>query len=337
MSTFRVNSSDADVLKNVAADIFQDIRYDTLVSGMMGGQDAPIYEIMELGKGKGANVHYRLFETHEDDAGVSGDQQLETREEKLTRYTDSLTLQMYRHAIEYEMDMSEIYVNLDIPAVAKSQLSEWGKKKVERLCMDELQNSPSLQIFGGDATAVATDLATADAMSLSLISKLRTIATTGNNGNQSPIQPFRYNGRDMFMLILHPFQVYDLKTSENASAIDWIEAHKDASVRGEMNPLFTGAVGVWDGVIIKESRMVNFETTGGPGGDVPYATGIFLGKQALTWAWGIRPRIDIIRKDFNRLEAIGYTMVAGVKKTEFNSKDYGVMSLVTACTNLTLS
>jgi hypothetical protein len=81
-------------------------------------------------------------------------------------------------------------------------------------------------------------------LTLDMISWIKTWAKTGNNRAQTPFRPVKIDGKDYYVLIVHPDCMYDLKT---LSA--WQQAMREAEVRGKENPLFTNASAVWNGVI----------------------------------------------------------------------------------------
>jgi N4-gp56 family major capsid protein len=98
------------------------------------------------------------------------------------------------------------------------------------------------------------------------------------------IQPFRHEGEDKFVLLLHTFQAYDIRRSTSSG--DWLDIHKNAHVRGGKNPLFKNALGEYAGVILHKHRNVIRFSDYGSGSNLNAARALFLGAQAGMIAWG---------------------------------------------------
>jgi N4-gp56 family major capsid protein len=190
-------------------------------------------------------------------------------------------------------------------------------------------------------TAINTTIATTDKLTPQIISKVKAYAilggaTTSGVRPNFPLQPVMVNGRKYFILLVHPYVMYDLK--QDSTFQQWM---REAEVRGPTNPLFTGATAIVDGVVIHEHESVPFATNGGAGGNVPYAQCMFLGAQAVLKAWGKRP--EVITKKFGYDEEEGYAWKGIFKfaRPYFTNsaatpvaKEYGSIPVYAACTNL---
>lgn len=105
------------------------------------------------------------------------------------------------------------------------------------------------------------------------------------------------------------YQVYDLQGSQA-----WEQAHREISGLREHNdnPIFSGALGLWNGCIIYSHDKVITGSDAGPGSDVPYADALFFGYQAGLWAEA-QQAPDWVEKSFD----YGKTkMIAVVKLRE---------------------
>tara|TARA_Y100001963_G_C6790799_1_gene455283 strand:- start:2995 stop:4212 length:1218 start_codon:yes stop_codon:yes gene_type:complete len=159
----------------------------------------------------------------------------------------------------------------------------------------------------------------------------------------TPIRPIKMNGMECYVAFLHPYQVYDLR--RNTAAGQWMDIQKAALQGGQVtkNPLFTGAVGMYSGVIIHEDARVPF----GPSTDingahqtyladaaVGVARGIFCGAQSGCIAFGraygysgsnIKFKWTEVLDDYENQLGVSSALVYGMKKTQFNSKDFGTI------------
>ena len=167
------------------------------------------------------------------------------------------------------------------------------------------------------------------------IIKARTLPT--------PIRPIKMNGMECYVAFLHPYQVYDLR--RNTAAGQWMDIQKAALSGGAItkNPLFTGAVGMYSGVIIHEDARVPYgpstdingsHNTHLGSGAVGVARGIFVGAQAGCIAFGraygytgsnIKFKWTEVLNDYENQLGVSSALVYGMKKTQFNSKDFGTI------------
>jgi N4-gp56 family major capsid protein len=163
-----------------------------------------------------------------------------------------------------------------------------------------------------------------------VVSSTGTPATAKTGGNRAyvPLRPLRVDGEDAYVLLVHPDCLYDLESDST-----FLGAQRDAMERSKTYPLFVGAKAYWRGVIIRAHENCAIATNGG-GGSVAWAKCAFLGAQALAWSWGERP--DVVAETFDYQEQQGYAirMTCGVKKTAFNSLDFGSLGVYLARTNV---
>jgi len=103
-------------------------------------------------------------------------------------------------------------------------------------------------------------LTTSDKFDLTYIDVARNYAETASieNSTGPMIRPISQDGNDYYVMFLHDDQVYDLRT--NTTAGQWQDIQKAALMGGDVkdNPIFTGALGIYNGVILhKAARVTN--------------------------------------------------------------------------------
>lgn len=188
----------------------------------------------------------------------------------------------------------------------------------------------------GSLASVTTSLDDGAQMSLQLLSVVKRKARLAD----PQIRPLVVKGERWHVVLLHPYQVKSIKNSTATN--NWTQIQRDANIRGEKNPLFTGAVGVWDGMILHEYDRIATCTGAGSSAiaegfqqkataasrtpdaaasGVSFARAIFLGAQSVGLAWGQRPSwgeefADIA--ELKRQPVIGTDMLYGVAKTQFS-------------------
>lgn len=251
-------------------------------------------------------------------AGVSGDTSMEGSEEAIVFYSDDVTIDQFRNAVRLNGKMSEKRTAFSQRTVAKQLLKDWLAGFIDARVFTNLSSSPTKVVYGGDATSTAT-IETGDYLTLELISRCKTLARKAT----PQIFPVNINGGAYFLLVITPDSLYDLKTKDAM----WAQAQREAQVRGSENPLFTGADGVWDGVVIRSSTRTGVATTWGANSNLTGSTNLFCGRQAGVFAWGAKP--SWVEQAFDYANKTGFSIGAifEVTKAVFNSADNGVIAL----------
>jgi N4-gp56 family major capsid protein len=297
-------------------------------SRFMGGSDNVAYEKSDFTRQKGETMTFGI-RMRATGTPITGNATVKGKEDRLTFYSYNLTLERYRYAIVDDGALTRQRFVGDIPQEIRDALVNWGAEQVDQNSFDSLAASPTSALYGGAATSTATLDATM-LITPALISKARVYATTRRSASVIPLRPVRVDGKEYLVLLCSPDQIFDLK--RNA---EFQQAQREAAERGKDNPIFSGAVGVWDGVIIHEHDNTRIYSTGGAGGNVPYTHGMLLGAQALCWAWGERPSIVEEDEDYEEFKGFCWRMTSKCGKPQFNSQDYGSIAIYTADTRIT--
>lgn len=320
-----------------------------------------IYERKDLKKARGDKITYTL-RMQIQGKGVVGDGILKGREEKLTHYSDSLYVDQLRHAVDRGGNMSQQRVLFDLRAGCNEALSDWMAGRMDRTfflqaagytATDEVTEfgetyqgsdiaytglqattapTSGRHFWSEDGTSADENLdSTGDTMALSLIDDLVVQAKLA-----SPmIRPLKIDGEDRYVMFLHPYQVRDLRTGTGTG--QWLDIQKAAMQGGQVsnNPIFTGALGMYNGVILHESSRVPRGVSGATGLSVDTVRrAIFCGAQAVTvgfangsdfesWSWAEE------EEDYGNQLGVAAGCIFGMKKAKFNSTDFGAMVLST--------
>jgi len=181
-------------------------------------------------------------------------------------------------------------------------------------------------IYGGNATTEAS-ITSGDYFTTEEIDRCRTIAKIA----EPRIMPIRTEGgQEYYIMVIHPNQAYTLRNDGN-----WRNAQENANIRSDKNPIFTGALGVWNGVIVYEHEFVNnFTQTGG--GAIKLAQAAFLGQHAGCFAkakdltWHVDTKSS--DADFGDKPAIAVGMCCGFTRLQFGTTaiDYASINCLTA-------
>jgi N4-gp56 family major capsid protein len=296
---------------------------------------------------------------------VYGDDIAEGKEEGLKFLTDEIMIDQVRKPIGAGGRMTRQRTLHDLRAVAKKRgaefMAEWQDEVFFVYASGDFGNSASNEdklfedgdfaanpveapdaahiAYGGSATGKA-DLAAADKMSVAVIQKVNTKASMLNARNPDVVamRPVKIESGEHFVTIMSPDQAHDLRTSTNPG--DWLEIQKAAGQDGKQNPIFTGKMGMIDNVVLQKHAGVRRFSDYGAGGNVEAARALFLGRQAMTCAFGggdgTRMTWEEELRDFKNNVAIAPGMIFGVKKTRYKPKsggagsDFGVIAIDTA-------
>ena len=197
------------------------------------------------------------------------------------------------------------------------------------------------QTAAGVVEAVATDAlidsATNNLFGPEVIEHVKRKATLSHDG-YSKLQPIFIDGEYLFVMFIHKYQGKALKASTS-----WKNGALYADVRGRKNRLFSGALGIWDGVLIHEYDHI--ETRLGAGGSaateyfesgdscyngIYVARALFCGQQAAVHAYAQYPTMVVKKLDYHSKFGCSTDVLIGIGKPKFNSEDYGVITVDTA-------
>ena len=212
-------------------------------------------------------------------AGVTGESTLRGNEEKLSLRQVQITPEWARHAVA-DTEKAAKQITQDFRLKAKGALSYWLAKKMDTSMWTagSIATAAGFEaalitiIYGGNATSVNT-LDSSDDFGVSEIRK--GAAVLEGNDIEKVRVPGMPSGEGYYICFIHPYQAYSLKQDS-----EWIDNHQNASERGRDNPLFTGALGEVDGVIVHSTsqcaRVLNANSPA-----IYTATGIMVGQEAL--------------------------------------------------------
>ena len=322
----------------------------TMANKLMGSSKrAPIQRLTELEKSAGDTIKYDLLMQMTAD-GVTGDNRMRDNEEALTYYQDSVKIDQLRNAHAFRR-MSQQRTLHDMRMDAKSNLADWFAGKFDTYLMKYLCGDTSFSFAGNTPTAPDSDhyIVSGDVSNSGTITSDE--ASLGSNDQiqladldfakelaktlTPPIRPAQYDGGDYYIVILSPYSATDIRLDvANSAYIDWPTIQMYANKRGLKNNIFTGALGVYNGMILLESLWM--PSFAGASSDTVYRN-LFLGAQAGVFALG--SAYDGIEKervgkdnlmswyeqtdDYGNEKGISVGSIFGMKSTLFNSKDYG--------------
>jgi N4-gp56 family major capsid protein len=299
----------------------------------------------ELNKSAGDKITFGL-RMQLSGAGIQGDGTLEGNEEALTTYSDSILLDQIRHAVRSSGKMSEQRVPFEMREEARMGLQDWWADRLDQSMFNHLcgysletdtrytgnnvtvKEDTAHRILGGTVNAGDEgSLSTTDVFSLSMIDAAVEKAKTAT----PVIRPIKEGGENFYVCFLHPYQVYNLRTNTNSG--QWLDIQKAALTSGNRfadNPIFTGALGVYNNVILHESVRIR---TGMSTANVTLPNvrrAVLCGAQALVFCYGrdsAKGEMTWVEELFDYGNQLGVSagLQFGIKKVRFNNADFGTM------------
>ena len=288
-----------------------------------------------------------------------GDAKLEGREEALKFFTDEVIIDQVRHAVSCGGKMSRKRVVHDVRKVGKGRLADYFARLVDEFFFMYLSgarginedfivptsftgfagnafNAPDSDhiLYGGDATSKAT-VDASDKMTKAVVERAANKAAMmqARNPEAANMVPVSNGADDQYVLLMGEDQAYDLRVADTTG---WLDIQKAAAAaEGRNNPIFKGGLGLINNVVLHKHRSVIRYSDYGAGSNVLAARALFMGRQAGVVAYGnagggMRFTWEETTKDYGNEPTIASGFIAGMKKTRFNSKDFGVISIDTA-------
>lgn len=331
------------------------------------GKDSrlPIQRIDDLSSGAGDEVTVDLLMPMNMEPLI-GDQVLDGKEQQLKYFTDRLRIDQVRGGADLGSRMTKKRTLRNLRQDAKRVSTDWWKRLQDELYFIYLSGSRGTgggfvwsagnpifqvnpltapdsmhQMYGGAATSKAS-LTAADTFKLRLIDKAVAKAETmgGDGSEELSMIPVSIDGGDHYIALMHTYQADSMR--QDAGTGGWLDIQKAAAAaEGAKNPIFTGAMGMYNDVVLHKHRNVIRFSDYGAGANVNAARSLFLGAQAALVAYGdnetgTRFNWTEETKDHGNSVAIGTHAIMGVKKATYKSKDgqtvrdFGVIAMDTA-------
>lgn len=288
---------------------------------------------------------------------TAGDARLQGKEENLRFFSDQVKIDQLRHGVSAGGKMSRKRTVHNIRKIGKDRLSDYWSKYVDELNFIYLSGARGMNedfteeltyvglagntidapdaahlIYGGTATAKNNVTAT-DKMSKLVVekaaAKARTMRTT--DPTTANMMPVMINGEPHYVLLMSVFQEFDMRTADTTG---WMDIQKALiTAEGKNTPIFKGGLGMVNNVVLHSHESAIRFSDYGSTVNLPAARGLFMGRQAGVVAYGSSSGLRFSwteeMQDHGNEPVIAAGVILGVKKTRFNSKDFGIISIDT--------
>jgi N4-gp56 family major capsid protein len=319
------------------------------------GSNSMIQVKQDLTKKPGDAVTFTLINRLTGEAKGAGEV-LEGSEENADMRSMLVRVREYAHAVRFNKFEGQ-KTGIDLRQAHKDVLMDWNMELDRDLIIEALGSingtayasaaeadkdawlvdNADRVLFGASisnassndhSTALGNVDTTSDKLTPDAISLMKRIAKTAN----PRIRPIRPKGSisasDGYILFAPSQMVRDLAANST-----FLQANRDAGIRGDSNKLFTGADYIWDNVYIYE--IEDIPSLGAVGNSSAVVRPCYLcGAQALAMAWAMRPVTVEEEFDYKRSVGLGIKQWMKVEKLKFGSgstdtadlKDHGVVT-----------
>ena len=347
MALTTYDTNNALTVKVWAKKLFQEALKEAYCSRFMGTDTRSVIQVREeLSKSAGDRITIGLRMQLSGD-GVQGDGTLEGNEEALVTYTDNVFINQLRHAVRSGGKMSEQRVPFSVRNEAKNGLKDWWTNRLDTAFFNQVcgYTAQADTRFTGNQAAIAPSsnnvvraaaaandqsLTSTDTFTLSLIDKAVEKAAT----NSPMIRPIVIDGEDKYVMFLHDYQVTDLRISTSSG--QWLDIQKAAmaGAQSSKSPIFTGALGEYNGVVLhKANRVTNGVNASSGAAITTVKRAVLCGAQAALFAYGGENGREMswVEELFDYENQLGVSagMTFGLKKAVFNSQDFGTVVVST--------
>jgi N4-gp56 family major capsid protein len=345
---YQVNSPLA--VKKWAPKLMKEALKETFAAQFMGEDENSLIQVKTELKDKGDRVTIGLRQQLQGE-GVSGDDDLEGNEEALETYTDNLIIDQLGHATRSKGEMSEQRVSFDVREENKDALADWWSDRWDDWFFNQITSNTNVVNvkFTGMQAVTAADAdhivlpsnpagvvlsenslsdTTIYRFSLALIDRAREKGKLAVNA----LRPIKIGSSRMLVAFIHPTQVTSLRQGVASSQWSDIQLAALAARNESDNPLYTGALGIYNNVILHESvRIPRLIAAQGGNGFVHRA--VLCGAQAAAVAFGKRNSkaspMTWTEKTFDYGNKLGVAArcIAGLKKMRYNGSDFGAFTM----------
>lgn len=230
--------------------------------------NSPIVEKTQLSKESGDQITMNLVASGitaatEYNGGKSGSTQLVDAEDSLSVYNTKVKIAHQRFGVEIDGKMTQQRLPFDVVNAAKANLSQKMASFQDSGLFFAIYSgySPNVlrelgttaadptdhpnRIFGKGQSAI-TGVTANDVVDTDLLDILRVFWELRN------INPIRVDGEPYALFYVSP---YGGRTLRRDSL--WQDANINGMSRGDKNPVFQNALGIWGGIVVKESNKVS--------------------------------------------------------------------------------
>jgi N4-gp56 family major capsid protein len=351
MSTASIGLNDSLAVKLWSDRMDVEALKETVAYEYMGSGAGSLCQIMtETQKKAGDRIRWgvRFLATGD---GTTENQTQEGNEESLTRYYDELFVNELGHAhrVKNEGTIDRQRVPYDMREECYDSLKDWSAARIDSWFFNHLAgntaqtntkytgfNTPlapsTNRVFRAGSQANDQSLTSSDTFTLAMIDKAINRAKTAT----PMLRPIKGLGKEVdYVCFVHPDHTLSLRA--DTSTGNWFDLQGKRLQGGEKdnNGLYTGMLGIYNRTLFVENTRVPQGVNSSTAAAVSNTRrAIFCGAQAAGMAFGkggAKNKFKWVENlfDYDRELGVRCSWISGLKKTVYNSEDFGTIVLST--------
>ena len=372
MARTQILPSDPNKRKAWCATVAQDSIKELYFSRLMGEEGTPSAVIRKVdteagGKegGPGDEVVTALVAKLRGSPITEG-KKLAGREFKLQHASHTMRVNEFRHGVNIGARIEQSRVGMNLKKQGRERLTDYIKEMYEEVITmagsgargvnDEIQHfdtsyagypnalraPDTAHLFiGTNGTATKATLVAGDKVNLATINALRVKGKKmlgGQPDKAVKMAPVVKNGKKVYIFACLPEVMQDIRSDVGAQG--WFEAQKALTAAiGKESEIFKGGAGMFNGVLVDEMETgVKFNDYGA-GANINAARSLYMGANAIAVAHGTKGMADGLEvaldedmDDRKHDHILFFEMIFGADKCQYNSMDYGMISVDNAFT-----
>jgi len=328
--------------KKWAKELYSILMPATEINDLVGTGPNSIIEMRsDLGKGEGDQITFGI-QLPLSGEGVVGDDTVEGNEEKMIFKDFKSTVQELNHAVSTGGKMNEQRIPYNLMQSAKAGLQYWWADKLSALAFAHLCGDITYRIAGKEFAqnptapdsshilrvndqASDSAITSADTIDLAFLDRMKQLAEVPTGANCYKVRPLMIKGKKYFRVILHNYCFDALRRNTNVA--EWGDLLRNAGKLAMPNVEIE-----YNGMLISKSERITQSEADSTDSSAGCFRNVFLGAQSAVMAWGGAGESKSTTMSFvpyttdaDRYVNIRGGGILGIKKTVFNSVDYGII------------
>ena len=328
--------------KKWAKELYSILMPATEINDLVGTGPNSIIEMRsDLGKGEGDQITFGI-QLPLSGEGVVGDDTVSGNEEKLIFRDFKSTIEELNHAVSTGGKMNEQRIPYNLMQRAKEGLQYWWADKLSDMAFAHLCGNASYRVAGKmfaqnpEASDVdhilrvnnqANDSAitSSDTIDLAFLDRMKQLAEVPTTKDCYKLRPLMLKGKKYFRVILHNYCFDQLRRNTNIG--EWGDLLRNAQKLAVPNIEIE-----YNGMLISKSERIYQSAASSVDSTAGCFRNVMLGAQSAVMAWGgagesksTTMAFVPYTTDAERFVNVRGGGIFGMKKTRFNSKDYGII------------
>lgn len=216
-----------------------------------------VMKTCEMGSIVGVEMEDALIES-----GAVGNVDFSASGEELKQIKQFVKIDRFQHSVPSTQSIVNQRNADKFKSRAKNSLTNWGTMKFDKIFFSAMSaDCTNIVVSGHHGDATPANLVKADVLTTADVEEAKRRALLGVDavGNKvPPLLPVRteqnenmgyYDDVEFFVMFVGTNSARHIKNDAN-----WEAARLEALERGKTNPIFTGALGFWDGVLLLDVK-----------------------------------------------------------------------------------